>query len=60
MAFVRHMTSDNVQRRIVHDLRMLPARRSIQQDPLFETDPTLQAAAALTLRIPTDRRRRGT
>ncbi len=46
MAFVRHMTSDEVQRRIVHDLRMLPARRSIQQDPLFETDPTLQASFA--------------
>jgi arabinogalactan oligomer/maltooligosaccharide transport system permease protein len=46
MAFVRHMTSDDVQRRMVHDLRMLPARRSIQKDPLFETDPTLQASLA--------------
>ena len=46
MAFVRHMTSDDVQRRMVHELRMLPARRSIQRDPLFETDPTLQASLA--------------
>ena len=46
MEFVRHMVSDEVQRRIVHELRMLPARRSIQKDPLFETDPTLQASLA--------------
>jgi len=46
MAFVRHMTSDAVQRRVVHDLRMLPARRSIQCDPLFATDPTLQVSLA--------------
>lgn len=44
MAFVRHMVSENVQRRIVHDLRMLPARRSVQGDPLFQTDPTLKAS----------------
>ncbi len=46
MAFVRHMTSDDVQRRIVEKLRMLPARRSIQQHPLFATDATLQASLA--------------
>jgi arabinogalactan oligomer/maltooligosaccharide transport system permease protein len=46
MEFVRHMVSDDVQRKIVHDLHMLPARRSIQKDPLFETDPTLQASLA--------------
>ena len=46
MEFVRHMVSDDVQRRIVHDLRMLPARQSIQNDPLFKTDPTLQASLA--------------
>jgi arabinogalactan oligomer/maltooligosaccharide transport system permease protein len=46
MEFVRHMVSDDVQRRIVHELHMLPARRSIQKDPLFETDPTLQASLA--------------
>jgi arabinogalactan oligomer / maltooligosaccharide transport system permease protein len=46
MAFVRHMTSDSVQRRVVRELRMLPARRSIQNDPLFQTDATLQASLA--------------
>ncbi len=46
MEFVRHMVSDDVQRRIVHDLKMLPARQSIQNDPLFKTDPTLQASLA--------------
>lgn len=46
MAFVQHMTSDAVQRRLVHDLRMLPVRKSIQKDPLFETDLTLQASLA--------------
>lgn len=46
MAFVRHMTSDAVQRRVVHDLRMLPSRQSIQKDPLFETDLTLQVSLA--------------
>jgi arabinogalactan oligomer/maltooligosaccharide transport system permease protein len=33
MAFVRHMVSDDVQRRIVNRLRMLPARRSIEKRP---------------------------
>ena len=42
----RHMISDEVQRRIVEKLRMLPARQSIQNDPLFDTDPTLQASLA--------------
>lgn len=46
MAFVQHMTSDAVQRRLVHDLRMLPVRKSVQKDPLFETDSTLQASLA--------------
>jgi arabinogalactan oligomer/maltooligosaccharide transport system permease protein len=46
MEFVRHMVSDDVQRKVVHELHMLPVRRSIQRDPLFETDPTLQASLA--------------
>ncbi|MCC7476639.1 MAG: extracellular solute-binding protein [Pirellulales bacterium] len=46
MEFVHHMTSDDVQRRIVHELRMLPARRSMLEDPLFETDETLRASRA--------------
>jgi len=46
MAFARHMVSDDVQHRIVSELRMLPARQSIQNDALFKTDPTLQASLA--------------
>jgi arabinogalactan oligomer/maltooligosaccharide transport system permease protein len=46
MEFVQHMVSDDVQRRIVHDLRMLPSRRSMENDPLFKTDPTLKASLA--------------
>jgi arabinogalactan oligomer/maltooligosaccharide transport system permease protein len=41
MDFVRYMTSDEVQRRLVQRLKMLPGRRSAWDDPLFETDPTL-------------------
>jgi len=46
MAFVRHMTSEEVQRRLVERLRMLPGRRSVWDDPLFESDPTLAASRA--------------
>src|SRR6476620_1807441 len=46
MEFVRHMVSDDVQRRVVRELHMLPARRSNLDDPLFKTDPTLQASLA--------------
>jgi arabinogalactan oligomer/maltooligosaccharide transport system permease protein len=46
MAFVEHMTSPEVQQRIVEKLRMLPARRSALDNPLFKTDPTLQASLA--------------
>lgn len=46
MRFVRHMTSLDVQRRIVERLKMLPARKSALNDPLFTTDPTLQASLA--------------
>ncbi|HEX3599291.1 MAG TPA: extracellular solute-binding protein, partial [Lacipirellulaceae bacterium] len=44
MAFVRYMTSDSVQQRVVTDLRMLPARRSLQNDPQFKNDATLQVS----------------
>jgi arabinogalactan oligomer/maltooligosaccharide transport system permease protein len=46
MAFVQHMTSDDVQRRLVQKLRMLPGRKSAWEDPLFESDPTLAASRA--------------
>jgi arabinogalactan oligomer/maltooligosaccharide transport system permease protein len=44
--FVEHMVSDEVQRRLVDKLQMLPARRSIQQDPLFASDATLKVSLA--------------
>ena len=44
--FVRHMTSDTVQRRLVRALRMLPARKSAWDDPVFTDDPTLAASRA--------------
>src|SRR4051812_15084683 len=44
MSFVRYMVSDQVQRRVGKELRMLPARQSIQKDPMFASDPTLQAS----------------
>jgi arabinogalactan oligomer / maltooligosaccharide transport system permease protein len=40
------MTSDAVQRRVVSDLKMLPARTSLQADPLFQIDPTLRTSLA--------------
>ncbi len=46
MEFVRYMTSDEVQRRLVERLRMLPGRRSAWDDPLFKSDPTLAASRA--------------
>ncbi len=44
MRFVRYMTSDEVQRRLVQQLLMLPGRRSAWDDPLFASDPTLAAS----------------
>jgi arabinogalactan oligomer/maltooligosaccharide transport system permease protein len=44
MGFVRHMTSDAVQRRLVQRLRMLPARAAVQDDPVFAADATLAAS----------------
>jgi arabinogalactan oligomer/maltooligosaccharide transport system permease protein len=46
IAFVRQMTSPETQQRIVSRLLMLPALRSALDDPLFETDPTLQVSLA--------------
>lgn len=46
MDFVRFMTSDEVQRRLVQRLKMLPGRRSAWDDPLFGSDATLSASRA--------------
>ena len=60
MAFVRsHGRATTTQRRIVERLRMLPARRSAQQDPLFDTDPTLRASLAAAQKRPADAGRHG-
>jgi arabinogalactan oligomer/maltooligosaccharide transport system permease protein len=44
--FIRHMTSEPVQRRLVQTLRMLPARKAAWDDPVFADDPTLAASRA--------------
>ena len=46
MGFVRHMASEDVQRRLVQRLRMLPARKAVWDDPVFATDATLAASRA--------------
>jgi arabinogalactan oligomer/maltooligosaccharide transport system permease protein len=46
MAFVRHMASEETQRRLVQRLRMLPARKSVWGDPVFTADATLAASRA--------------
>jgi arabinogalactan oligomer/maltooligosaccharide transport system permease protein len=40
MAFVRYMTSSEVQRRLVDKLRMIPTRRSVHEQALTLQDPT--------------------
>jgi arabinogalactan oligomer/maltooligosaccharide transport system permease protein len=39
--FVRYMVSDEVQRRLVQRLKMLPGRRSAWDERLLDSDPTL-------------------
>jgi|694.fasta_scaffold56137_2 arabinogalactan oligomer/maltooligosaccharide transport system permease protein len=46
LAFVRHVTGDEAQRRLVNRLRMLPARKSAWDDPLVTADATLAASRA--------------
>ncbi|MGI9176894.1 MAG: extracellular solute-binding protein, partial [Pirellulales bacterium] len=46
MGFVRHMASEDAQRRLVQRLRMLPARKVVWDDPVFATDATLAASRA--------------
>jgi arabinogalactan oligomer/maltooligosaccharide transport system permease protein len=41
MAFVRHMTAEDTQRRLVERLRMLPVRKCLADDSLFTADATL-------------------
>jgi len=44
MKFVQFMTSSETQRRFMQELKTLPSRKSLQEDSLLTTDPTLQAS----------------
>jgi arabinogalactan oligomer / maltooligosaccharide transport system permease protein len=44
MRFMRYMLSEDVQRRSLYALRVVPSRRSLQNDPIFQDDPTLSAS----------------
>jgi arabinogalactan oligomer/maltooligosaccharide transport system permease protein len=46
MKFVQYMVSADVQHRVAARLSMMPALRSAEQDPVFETDPTMRASRA--------------
>ncbi|MEM8677915.1 MAG: extracellular solute-binding protein [Planctomycetota bacterium] len=46
MEFVKFMTSEEVQRRFVELLRILSARRDLNQEALASDDPTLATSAA--------------
>lgn len=46
MEFVRYMTSVDVQRRFMKQLKTLPSRRELLDDTLLQTDPTLRNSAA--------------
>jgi arabinogalactan oligomer/maltooligosaccharide transport system permease protein len=45
MELVRYMTSHDVQRRFMAELKTLPSRRALLQDPLLQQDATLMASA---------------
>jgi arabinogalactan oligomer/maltooligosaccharide transport system permease protein len=46
MALVRFLTSTEAQRRFMTELKTLPSRRELLDDPLLQSDPTLRASAA--------------
>ena len=46
MAFVRHMTGADAQRRLVERLRMIPARQSAYDESLASDDPTYRVSQA--------------
>lgn len=45
MALVAHLTSTTSQRRFMAELKTLPSRKSLLDDPLLKSDPTLMASA---------------
>ena len=46
MKFVKFMTSESSQRQFMSRLKTLPSRKSLLDDPLLTSDPTLLASAA--------------
>lgn len=42
--FVKHMLSEDVQRRSLYALRVVPSRISLQDDPIFTQDATLETS----------------
>lgn len=45
MTFVKYMTSSDTQREFMSRLKTLPSRKSLLDDPLLTSDPTLLASA---------------
>jgi arabinogalactan oligomer / maltooligosaccharide transport system permease protein len=45
MALVAHLVSESSQRRFMAELKTLPSRRALLDDPLLTEDPTLRASA---------------
>ncbi len=45
IAFLRFMTSEETQRTYMKELKTLPSRKSLLDDPLLTSDPTLVASA---------------
>ncbi len=45
MTFVKYMLSEEVQRRHMHELKILPSRKSLLNDPFIQNDPTLAVSA---------------
>ncbi len=44
MKFVLFMTSEGAQRELMHELKILPSRKSLHMDPFLTSDPTLLAS----------------
>ena len=45
MAFVKFMTSEETQRHFMVELKTMPSRKALLEDPLLTSDPTLAASA---------------
>ncbi len=45
MTFVNYMLSEDIQRRHMRELKILPSRQSLLEDPFIQDDPTLAVSA---------------